>query len=142
MSKQFRWIPGPLLPVSKMCEWCNQGYSRSSQIIIVCAPEKSGAFLLPSMIKEYVSKEQLDAHRKLVNLAFSLGTSFHRLENHQELIRPAFFYLKDEKNQDEFIAKTFLTMLEEEISIVKKMKRDIDAAFIQLGLNDEQNRNS
>lgn len=48
----------------------------------------------------------------------------------------------DEKNQDEFIAKTFLTMLEEEISIVKKMKRDIDAAFIQLGLNDEQNRNS
>lgn len=94
------------------------------------------------MIKEYVSKEQLDAHRKLVNLAFSLGTSFHRLENHQELIRPAFFYLKDEKNQDEFIAKTFLTMLEEEISIVKKMKRDIDAAFIQLGLNDEQNRNS
>ena len=94
------------------------------------------------MKKEYVSKEQLDAHRKLVNLAWSLGTSLHRLENHQELIRPAFFYLKDKKNQDEFIAKTFLTMLKEEISIVKKMKCDIDAAFIQLGLNDEQNRNS
>lgn len=94
------------------------------------------------MIKEYVSKEQLDAHRKLVNLTWSLGISLHRLENHQELIRPAFFYLKDEKNQDEFIAKTFLTMLEEEISIVKKIKRDLDAAITEIGLNDEQNRNS
>lgn len=94
------------------------------------------------MKKEYISKVELDAHRKLVNLAWSLGTSLHRLENHQELIRPAFFYLKDEKNQDEFIAKTFLTMLEEEISIVKKIKRDLDAAITEIGLNDEQNRNS
>lgn len=94
------------------------------------------------MKKECVTKEQLDAHRKLVNLAWSLGTSLHRLENHQELIRPSFFYLKDEKNQDEFIAKTFLTMLEEEISIVKKMERDIYAVLFNLRLNDEQNRNS
>ena len=89
--------------------------------------------------KEYVLKAELNAHRKLVNLTWSLGTSLHRLENHQELIRPAFFYLKDEKNQDEFIAKTFLTMLEEEISIVKKITRDIEAATTYLGLNDEQN---
>ena len=94
------------------------------------------------MKKEYVLKAELDAHRKLANLAWSLGTSLHRLESNQTLATPALLYLKEEKNQDEFIAKTFLTMLEEEISIVKKMKRDIDAAFIQLGLNDEQNRNS
>lgn len=92
--------------------------------------------------KKYVLKAELDAHRKLVNLAWSLGTSLHRLENHQELIRPAFFYLKDKKNQDEFIAKTFLTMLEEEISIVKKMERDIYAVLFNLRINDEQNRNS
>ena len=94
------------------------------------------------MKKEYISKAELDAHRKLVNLAWSLGTSLHRLEKHQELIRPAFFYLKEEKDHDEIIAKTFLTMLEEEISIVKKMERDIYAVLINLGLNDEQNRNS
>lgn len=94
------------------------------------------------MKKEYVLKAELDAHRKLINLTWSLGTSLQRLENHQELIKPAFFYLKDEKNQDEFIAKTFLTMLEEEISIVKKMERDISATLIKLGLNHEQNRNS
>lgn len=92
--------------------------------------------------KKYVSKEHLDVHRELVKLAWTLGTSIHRLENHQTLISPAFFYLKNEKNQDEFIAKTFLTMLEEEASIVKKMKRDIDAAITYLGLNNEQNRNS
>lgn len=94
------------------------------------------------MKKEYVSKELLNAHRKLVNLTWSLGTSLHRLENNQTLATPALLYLKEEKNQDEFIAKTFLTMLEEEISIVKKMERDIYAVLINLGLNDEQNRNS
>lgn len=92
--------------------------------------------------KKYVTNEQLDVHRKLVNLVWSLGTSIHRLENHQELIKPAFLYLKDEKDQDEFIANTFLTMLKAEISTVKKMRRDIDAAISQLGLNNEQNRNS
>ena len=94
------------------------------------------------MKKEYVSKEQLDAHRKLVNLAWSLGTSLHCLESNQTVATPALLYLKEEKNQDEFIAKTFLTMLEEEISIVKKMERDIYAVLINLGLNNEQNRNS
>ena len=94
------------------------------------------------MIKEYVSKEQLDAHIKLVNLAFSLGTSFHRLDRLQTIMAPAYSYLNDEEYQDEFIAKTFLTMLEEEISIVKKMERDIYAVLINLGLNNEQNRNS
>lgn len=94
------------------------------------------------MKKEYVGKELLNAHRKLVNLTWSLGTSLHRLESNQTVATPALLYLKEEKDQDEFIAKTFLTMLKEEVSIVKKMKRDIDAAFIQLGLNDEQNRNS
>lgn len=94
------------------------------------------------MKKEYVSKAELDAHRKLVNLAWSLGTSLHRLESNQTIATPALLYLKEEKNQDEFIAKTFLTMLEEEISIVKKMERDIYAVLINLGLNDEQNRNS
>lgn len=94
------------------------------------------------MIKEYVSKEQLDAHRKLVNLAWSLGTSLHRLESNQTLATPALLHLKEEKNQDEFIAKTFLTMLEEEISIVKKMERDIYAVLFNLRINDEKNRNS
>lgn len=94
------------------------------------------------MKKEYVTKEQLDAHRKLVNLAWSLGTSLHRLESNQTVATPALLYLKEEKDQDEFIAKTFLTMLKEEISIVKKMERDIYAVLINLGLNDEQNRNS
>lgn len=94
------------------------------------------------MIKEYVSKEQLDAHRKLVNLAFSLGTSFHRLDRLQTIMAPAYSYLNDEEDQDEFIAKTFLTMLEEEISIVKKMERDIYAVLFNLRINDEQTRNS
>lgn len=94
------------------------------------------------MKKEYVSKVELDAHRKLVNLAWSLGTSLHRLENNQTLATPALLYLKEEKNQDEFIAKTFLTMLEEEISIVKKMERDIYAVLFNLRINDEQTRNS
>lgn len=94
------------------------------------------------MKKKYVSKVELDAHRKLVNLAWSLGTSLHRLESNQTLATPALLYLKEEKNQDEFIAKTFLTMLEEEVSIVKKMERDISATLIKLGLNHEQNRNS
>lgn len=98
--------------------------------------------MLPNVKKEYVSKAELDAHRKLVNLAWFLGTSLHRLESNQTVATPALLYLKEEKDQDEFIAKTFLTMLKEEVSIVKKIKRDIDAAFIQLGLNDEQNRNS
>lgn len=99
------------------------------------------AFLLPHMKKEYVSKEQLDAHSKLINLAFSLGTSFHRLDRLQTIMAPAYSYLNDEEDQDEFIVKSFLEYHKEEISIVKKMKCDIDAAFIQLGLNDEQNRN-
>lgn len=94
------------------------------------------------MKKEYVSKEQLDAHRKLINLAFSLGTSFHRLDRLQTIMAPAYSYLNDEEDQDEFIVKTFLTMLEEEISIVKKMERDIYAVLFNLRINDEQNRNS
>lgn len=124
----------------KMCEGCNQGYSRSSQIIIVCA--LYGGLFLPNVKKEYVSKAELDAHRKLVNLAWSLGTSLHRLESNQTLATPALLYLKEEKNQDEFIAKTFLTMLEEEVSIVKKMERDIYAVLFNLRINDEQNRDS
>lgn len=92
--------------------------------------------------KEYVSKEQLDVHRKLVNLSWFLGTSIHRLEKLQTLIRPAFLYLEEEKQQDEIIANTFLNVLKEEVSIVKKMTRDIEAATTYLGLNDEQNRNS
>ena len=87
------------------------------------------------MKKEYVLKAELDAHRKLVNLAWSLGTSLHRLESNQTLATPALLYLKEEKNQDEFIAKTFLTMLEEEISIVKKMERDIYAVLFKLMMN-------
>lgn len=97
---------------------------------------------MPHMKKEYVTKEQLDAHRKLVNLAWSLGTSLHRLESNQTVATPALLYLKEEKDQDEFIAKTFLTMLKEEVSIVKKMERDIYAVLFNLRINDEQNRNS
>lgn len=92
--------------------------------------------------KEYVSKEQLDAHRKLVKLSWFLDISIHRLEKLQTLIRPAFLYLAEEKQQDEVIANTFLNVLKEEISIVKKITRDIEAATTYLGLNDEQNRNS
>lgn len=95
------------------------------------------------MIKEYVSKEQLDAHSKLINLAFSLGTSFHRLDRLQTIMAPAYGYLNDEEyDQDEFVVKSFLEYLKEEISIVKKIKRDLDAAITEIGLNDEQNRNS
>ena len=60
----------------------------------------------------------------------------------QTLIRPAFIYLEEEKQQDEIIANTFLNVLKEEISIVKKITRDIEAATTYLGLNDEQNWNS
>lgn len=94
------------------------------------------------MKKEYVSKEQLDAHSKLINLAFSLGTSFHRLDRLQTIMAPAYSYLNDEEDQDEFIVKSFLEYFEEEISIVKKMERDIYAVLFNLRINDEQNRNS
>lgn len=95
------------------------------------------------MKKEYVTKEQLDAHRKLVNLAWSLGTSLHRLDRLQTIMSPAYGYLNDEEyDQDEFVVKSFLEYLKEEISIVKKIKRDLDAAITEIGLNDEQNRNS
>lgn len=56
---------------------------------------------------------------------------------------PAYGYLNDEEyDQDEFVVKSFLEYLKEEISIVKKIKRDLDAAITEIGLNDEQNRNS
>lgn len=97
---------------------------------------------MPHMKKEYISKAELDAHNKLVNLTWSLGASLQRLERCQAIMKPSHSYLNGNEKQDQFIASTYLTYFEEELSIVKKMERDISAVLFKLGLNHEQNQNS
>ena len=92
--------------------------------------------------KKYVTKEQLDDYKTLANLSMQLGFSLARLERKQAILVTAHSVLSDGLIQDEYIANTFNSYLEESKEIIKKIQRDVNSAVSQLETNHEQNRNS